>query len=145
MANVDISWIAPAIGTLGNITSFTVLRGKVTNAGTVQTCATLQAAAAADPSVGAVNVDVECVLKDTTRVQLWLLRKGEARGYGMIGKIHAGQGTWTGNNTTYSHVSNAAGYLVSEYAGHSNGTYNSNLGMSAASNPNPSYPLWNLS
>jgi hypothetical protein len=23
MANVDISWIAPAIGTLGNITSFT--------------------------------------------------------------------------------------------------------------------------
>jgi hypothetical protein len=78
-------------------------------------------------------------------VQLWLLRKGEARGYGMVGKIHAGQGSWTGNNTTYSHVYNAAGYLVSEYAGHSNGNYNSNLGMSAVSNPNASYPLWNLS
>ena len=68
MTNVDISWDVPPIATLGNITNFTVLRGKVTNASIPQTCATLQAAAAADPIVGSVNGDVDCVLKDTSKL-----------------------------------------------------------------------------
>jgi len=69
MANIQINWTAPNISTLGNITSFTVLRGKVSGASVTQTCELLQAVAATGPAVGPIsgNSDVECLLVDTPR------------------------------------------------------------------------------
>lgn len=97
MANVDINWTKPAIGTLGNITSFTVLRGKVlgNGVGTPQTCELLQAVAATGPAVGPItgNSDVECLRVDTSRTETSYTDLGVAAGtylYGVYSVNSAG-------------------------------------------------------